>query len=174
MDRGSLLTLPNIVSLSRLVLAAAFVAVADTALRLVFIVAATLTDYFDGWLARRQHTATKWGALIDPLADRAFVFTAVCVYLFGGAITPTQYFVILSRDLATAVGFVLARSIAWLRPVEFKARWPGKVVTTLQLGTLVAVLVSPAAVPRLVLLLGVASAIAIVDYVVALWRQRHT
>ena len=49
----------------------------------------------------------------------------------------------ISRDLMTAVGFLVARVIPWLRPVQFKARFSGKLVTVLQLVTFVALLRFP-------------------------------
>lgn len=172
MDRGTLVSLPNAVSMSRLLLAVAFVAANDARVRLGLIGAASLTDYLDGWIARRQHTTSDWGALIDPLADRIFVFTAVCVYLVSHAISTVQYFVLISRDLMTAIGFLVARSVPMLRPVHFRARPLGKIVTVLQLLTLIAVLALPGAVARLIVLVGVASALAIADYTMALWNQR--
>src|SRR5262245_23153802 len=102
MESARLMTLPNAVSLSRLVLAAAFVATRDPVLRVSLIVVATLTDFLDGWLARRRSSATKWGALIDPIADRAFVFAAVSSFLLSGEITSMQYFLVLLRDIMTA------------------------------------------------------------------------
>ena len=122
MAQPALLTLPNVISLSRLVLAAGFVIASGPRERVVLIVVAALSDFLDGWLARRSGAATRWGALIDPVADRAFVFTAICVYLFEGLVTTGQYFAFLARDLATAIGFLVARSVSWLRPVEFKER----------------------------------------------------
>ena len=37
-----------------------------------FVVAA-LTDFVDGWLARRLHAETIWGAILDPIADKVLV-----------------------------------------------------------------------------------------------------
>ncbi len=165
------MTLPNIVSLSRLVLAAAFIAVSDNAVRVALIVAAGVTDFLDGWLARRQHTSSSMGALIDPIADRAFVLTALSVYLYDGTITTADYFIVLSRDFATALGFVVARVVPWLRPAVFQARMLGKTVTVLQLTLLVVVLVWRAPVDLLVLAIGAFSAASIVDYTLALWRH---
>ena len=172
MNRGAIFSLPNVVSMSRVVLAAGFVGARGAEERLALIGVASVTDFLDGWLARRRNAATRWGALIDPIADRIFVLTAVSAFLISGELTTWQYFVLLSRDIMTAVGFLVARLVPWLRPVEFKARYLGKVVTTLQLATFIAILAYPDLVTFLVLLVGVASAAAIVDYTYALWRAR--
>ena len=172
MDRGAFLTLPNMLSMSRLVLAAGFLGAGSPATRLALIATASITDFLDGWLARRRSASTQWGALLDPIADRAFVFAAVCAYLFEGALTTAQYFMLLSRDIATAIGFVVARSVPWLRPIAFRARMLGKVVTALQLVTLIAVLITPERVETLVLVVAILSAASIVDYTLTLWRER--
>ena len=170
--RRTLGTLPNILSASRLVLAAGFVAAGAAETRMGLIGAAAVTDMLDGWLARRVKATSRWGALLDPVADRVFVLTVVGTFLFTGALSTGAYFVLIMRDLATAVGFLVARVIPWLRPVQFKARRLGKVVTVLQLVTLLAVLAYPAAVPLLLVAVALCSALAIVDYTAALWRAR--
>ncbi|HUQ83243.1 MAG TPA: CDP-alcohol phosphatidyltransferase family protein [Gemmatimonadaceae bacterium] len=174
MSRERLMTLPNAVSMSRLVFAAAFVGLREPTVRLALVIVASVTDVLDGWIARRQHATTRSGALIDPIADRFFVFAALCAYLFEGAISTAAYVALLSRDIMTAIGFLVARSVPWLRSVEFRARWLGKVVTALQLLTLMAVLLTPAAVPWLVITVGAASAASIADYTLTLWRERAT
>src|SRR5688572_20097303 len=63
MSRERLMTLPNVVSMSRLVLAAAFIALRAPSSRLVLLLVASVTDVLDGWLARRQHAVTRYGAL---------------------------------------------------------------------------------------------------------------
>lgn len=165
------LNLPNAVSLSRLVLAAAFIALDNNAIRIALIVAAAFTDFLDGWLARRQHTASSMGALIDPIADRAFVLAALSVYLYDGKLTTPEYFIVLSRDFATAIGFLVARVVPWLRPAVFQARMLGKTVTVLQLTLLVVIPLWRAPVDALVLLIGAFSAASIVDYTLALWHR---
>src|SRR5213076_2341513 len=127
--RAGLRALPNIISSSRLLLAAGFVVTRDVDTRLGLVGLAAVTDVLDGWVARRGNWASRWGALIDPFADRVFVLVAVSTFLFTGALSTLGYFVMLSRDLMTAVGFLVARAVSWLRPVEFKARLSGKVVT---------------------------------------------
>lgn len=172
--RRALGRLPNLLSCSRLVLAAGFVASGATEARVGLIGAAAVTDFLDGWLARRVHATSRWGAMLDPFADRVFVLTVVGTLLFTGALSTTEYFIFIMRDLATAAGFLVARCIPWLRPVEFKARALGKVVTVLQLATLVAVLVLPESVPLLLAGVATASLLSIADYTLALWRARAT
>ena len=171
MDRG-VLTLPNIISLSRIVLAAMFVVIPDTAARVALILIAAATDYLDGWVARRQALVSRIGALIDPFADRVFVLAAITTFLFGGAITTAQYFMLIARDLATAIGFLVARAVSWLRDATFEARLSGKIVTVLQLIALTAVLLAPERAPLLIVGVAIYSAWAIIDYTLMLWRVR--
>jgi len=170
--RATLRALPNIISSSRVLLAAGFVAVPNAETRLGLVGLAAITDFLDGWLARRARWTTRWGALIDPIADRVFVLVAVSTFLFTGALTTLGYFVMISRDLMTAVGFLVARAVPWLRPVEFKARFSGKLVTGLQLFTFVCLLRFPAWVNLCLWVVGIMSAFSIIDYTVALWRAR--
>lgn len=168
----SLITLPNTLSLSRIVLALAFVLLSDPWARVVLIAVAGVTDFMDGWLARHGKTETSAGALIDPLADRIFVFVAISTYLFEGELTTGQYFLFLTRDIATAVGFLVAKIIPTLRPAVFRARMLGKIVTVLQLLTLVMILILPELTDFLIVAIAVVSAGSIVDYTIALWRGR--
>jgi phosphatidylglycerophosphate synthase len=172
MTRGAVFTLPNSISLSRLVLALGFVLIGGAWERVAIIVVAGLTDFVDGWLARHEREETETGALIDPLADRIFVFVAISVYLVEGRFTAGEYFIFLARDIATAVGFLVAKIVPWLRPAVFRARMLGKIVTVFQLVALVAVLIIPEFTRPLVLAIGIVSVAAIVDYTVALWRGR--
>jgi CDP-diacylglycerol--glycerol-3-phosphate 3-phosphatidyltransferase/cardiolipin synthase len=172
MSRDSLATVPNVLSLSRLGLAAVFVVVQEPLYRFGVLVLAALTDFLDGWFARRANLTSRWGALLDPITDRIFVFTAVCVFLFERQLTTLQYFVLIFRDIMTAIGFLVAKSVSWLRPITFRARLAGKLVTTLQLATLIAVLLRPDMVRGLVVAVGIVAVIAVVDYTLLLWRER--
>ena len=170
--RATLRALPNIISSSRVLLAAGFAVAADPDRRLGLVGLAAVTDFLDGWIARRGRWTSRWGALIDPFADRVFAIVAVSTFLILGSLSVAGFFVLISRDIATAVGFIVAKIVPWLRPVEFKARWSGKVVTTLQLITFVMLLRVPEYVTACVWLVGIASAVSIVDYTLALWRAR--
>jgi phosphatidylglycerophosphate synthase len=172
MNRSALFTLPNSISLSRVVLALAFVLVSEPWDRIALIAVAGFTDFMDGWLARHDRSESRAGALIDPLADRIFVFVAISTYLVEGQLSTSQYFIFLTRDLATAAGFVVAKIIPTLRPAVFRARMFGKIVTVVQLVTLAVIILMPELTRLLVLTIGVISAASIVDYTIALWRGR--
>ena len=172
MNRSALFTIPNTVSLSRVVLALAFVLVSDPWDRIALIAVAGFTDFIDGWLARHEKSESTAGALLDPLADRIFVFVAISTYLVEGLLTTGQYFVFLTRDLATAAGFIVAKIIPTLRPAVFRARMLGKIVTVLQMITLVTIILLPETTRFLILAIGIVSLASIVDYTIALWRGR--
>lgn len=171
-SRAELRRLPNVLSLSRLLLAILFVPAGRSA-RVVLICVAAATDFFDGWLARRSHATTPWGALVDPMADRVFVVVAIVTYVLNGELSPAESLLLLARDIATALGFVVARAVPALRGVEFKARLPGKIVTVLQLMTLIALVVGARPLMPLIVLVAVASAFAIADYTHAVVQRRR-
>jgi CDP-diacylglycerol--glycerol-3-phosphate 3-phosphatidyltransferase len=170
--RSSLRSIPNVVSLSRVILAVAFVMERDGNARIWIVLAAAVTDMLDGWLARRAGLVSRFGALVDPFADRVFVLVAVSTFVYEGTLTTAEYFVMISRDLMTAVGFLVARAVSWLQPVEFRARPSGKLVTALQMLTFIALLRMPNAVNPMIWAVGIASLYSIVDYTWALWRAR--
>jgi phosphatidylglycerophosphate synthase len=172
MSRRALFNLPNTISLSRVVLAVAFVLVSEPWDRIALIGVAGFTDLMDGWFARHGKNESTAGALLDPLADRIFVFVAISTYLFQGVLSTGQYFVFLTRDIATAVGFLVAKIIPTLRPAVFRARLLGKIVTVVQLITLVAMVILPELTDALIATIGVISIASIVDYTIALWRGR--
>jgi CDP-diacylglycerol--glycerol-3-phosphate 3-phosphatidyltransferase len=96
--------LPNAITLSRLVLTAVFVA--GTAfgsavghwIALVSFVIAAISDFVDGWLARKLGMVTPLGKLLDPVADKVLVGSAY-VYLSASNLCPVWItVVILARE----------------------------------------------------------------------------
>ena len=172
MRRRTSLALLNALSLSRLPLAVFFVFMEDPLARVGLVAAAALTDFLDGWIARHKHLESYWGALIDPIADRGFVMVALLTFMLEGQLTPLEFGILVVRDVATGLGFVVSRLVPQFRKVMFKARMLGKVVTTLQLLALMAVLVVPVLVRPLVVVVGLTALASVADYTLAVWRAR--
>jgi CDP-diacylglycerol--glycerol-3-phosphate 3-phosphatidyltransferase len=171
-QRVGVLTLPNLISSSRVALALGFVASDAVPTRLALLGIASFTDVLDGWLARRTQVTSRFGALLDPVADRLFVLGVVIAYVAGGQLALWQAVVIMFRDVMSVIGFFVARNVSWLRPIPFKARLAGKAVTVVQLVTFLAVLIRPTVVNPLIWLVAVLGLIATVDYTLMLWRER--
>jgi phosphatidylglycerophosphate synthase len=167
------LTVPNLLSLSRFPLAAAFAFAEGTPTRLALIGMVSATDLLDGWMARRGGRATWIGALLDPVADKTFVLVALSVFLLNGVLATRDYFLLLSRDLATAVGFLVAYKLPGLDPARFKARMPGKILTVLQLLAILLLVTSPGAMRWLIPVVVAVSVVAIADYTLMLHRTRY-
>ena len=172
MPRSAIFTLPNLVSSSRVVLAVGFVAIDAAPTRLALIGIASLTDFLDGWLARRAPVVSRFGALLDPIADRLFVLGVVISYVLGGQLSAWQAVALMIRDVMSVIGFFVARNVSWLRAIPFKARPIGKVVTVLQLATFIAVLLAPSFVSVLVIVVAAFGVAATIDYTLMLWRER--
>jgi cardiolipin synthase (CMP-forming) len=170
---AALLTLPNVITLARLPLAVLFLFASTTAERLTILGMASASDFIDGWLARRSRRTTRSGALLDPIADKTFVLAALTAFVRTEALSTGAYFLILARDFATAIGFLVAWRLPGLDPRNFKARMSGKIVTVLQLTAILALTVSPQSMRWLVPVIGVASAISIIDYTLVLHRTRQ-
>jgi CDP-diacylglycerol--glycerol-3-phosphate 3-phosphatidyltransferase len=95
-----------------------------------FILAA-LTDLVDGWLARRGKQETSIGKLLDPLADKLLVSTALIVLLAMGRIpiwATWMVVVIVGRELAVTG----LRGLASARGQVMAASWLGKLKTLSQ------------------------------------------
>jgi cardiolipin synthase len=122
----------------RLPLAAAFPFVHQPAWQLALVGAVAASDFFDGMLARR-FGGSRTGAVLDPIADKFFMAVAFLTVARSGLLPPLEIAGVLSRDIVAALGYVGAW--LWRRPMALPARAGGKVVTVLQLLTLVACIV---------------------------------
>ena len=95
-----------------------------------FVIAA-VTDFFDGWLARRMNATSIWGAILDPIADKVLVCGAVLGLLCEGAnpavVLPAA--LILFREFTVSALREVAAGKAVKLPVTVLAKWK----TTLQL-----------------------------------------
>lgn len=168
---GELWTVPNLVSLSRLPLLVGIALLLESPWRYPLFALIVLSDGLDGWLARRLDQTTELGAMLDPALDK---LTALVLFLvlFPRTGLAWEYLVLFfARDL-----FVV--SLAPLVPLygfdtsKVQARKLGKVATNLQFLTMIAMLIPHVLATRaLMWALGLASALAIADYVVFVVRE---
>ncbi len=132
---GRVWTVANVLSLSRLPLAAVFAAVPDAGVRVAVLAAAAATDLLDGWTARRFGPSSL-GAKVDPVTDKIFYLTAFAVLALSRALAPLEVLGVLLRDILTPVGYLA--SVVARRPFMTPARAGGKAVTVGQSMTLCA------------------------------------
>lgn len=105
-------TIPNALSFFRLALVPVFlgfVIVGEDALALLVLVVSSITDFLDGWLARRLNQVSRLGQLLDPAADRLYIFAALIGLAWREVIPWWLVAVIVARDVMLAVlGVILA------------------------------------------------------------------
>jgi cardiolipin synthase len=96
------LTVPNALSFLRLALVPVFLVLivrGEDALALLVLVVSSVTDFLDGLIARRFNQITRLGQLLDPLADRLFIFAAL-IGLAIREVLPWWFLaVIIAREL---------------------------------------------------------------------------
>ncbi|MDR1564629.1 MAG: CDP-diacylglycerol--glycerol-3-phosphate 3-phosphatidyltransferase [Oscillospiraceae bacterium] len=99
--------------------------------------AASLTDYFDGKIARARNLITDFGKLMDPVADKLLVAAAFICFIANGLASPWTLIIILAREfLVTSVRMVSAS-----RGVVIPANNWGKAKTVSQIVAIILVMV---------------------------------
>ena len=156
------LTPANILSLSRIPLGILFLAVSDQVGLALIVSAGALTDLLDGWIARITGTMSEIGALLDPFCDRIFVLLGLISFIPTGHLDWAGMLVLVLRDLYTG-GVYLVQRVAG-RLVPFQSRPIGKVTTALQVLALFTLIFRPELINGPIVLVGVASVMAIIDY----------
>ncbi len=133
--RAELLILPNMLTLGRVAaipVVMLFIWKGDPSDCLIaawLYSAATITDFFDGWLARRQGLVTVMGQFLDPLADKLIVMAMLCTLVALHRVPAWLVVVILAREM-TINGL---RAIASSEGLLIAAGQDGKLKTALQM-----------------------------------------
>lgn len=95
----------------------------------LLFVLASVTDFFDGYIAREWDQKTLLGAIIDPLADKMLTLAAFLGLMMMGAASAWAIYIIIIREL-----FITGiRTVAVSEGVDIKASWAGKVKTVFQM-----------------------------------------
>ncbi len=98
------LSLPNQLTLLRILLTPvfAYLILSESSLNrqlsLVVFVIAALTDWYDGWIARKMGYTSRWGMFLDPLADKILSSAALLVYVGLGLVDAWMVWIVIVRD----------------------------------------------------------------------------
>ena len=105
------LNIPNLLTWLRIVLIPLFVGIYyfekswvtlpnQNLVATVIFTLAAVTDWFDGWLARRLNQTSAFGAFLDPVADKLMVAAALIVLLQLGRVDAIVVLIIIGREIA--------------------------------------------------------------------------
>jgi CDP-diacylglycerol---glycerol-3-phosphate 3-phosphatidyltransferase len=137
------MNLPNKLTLSRLILTVAFLVAIFSRVRfhetiaLLLFVAAGISDYLDGEIARRRQLITNFGILMDPLADKVMACSAFIAFVGVDWLPAWMAVIIVARELAITGLRLLAAS----KNVVLAAERFGKDKTISQIVAIIAMLV---------------------------------
>lgn len=102
----------------------------DTIGAMAFIIAA-VTDWLDGWLARRWKQTTMFGAFLDPVADKLMVSAALLILLDLNRVDSFIVLIIIGREIT------ITALREWMATIGARGsvavNWLGKVKTTAQM-----------------------------------------
>ncbi len=94
----------------------------------IFVIA-SVTDFFDGYIAREFNQITTLGAILDPLADKMLTLAAFLGLMMMHRASPWAIYLILTREL-----FITGLRVSAIdRGIDISASWMGKVKTVAQM-----------------------------------------
>lgn len=135
-------TLPNALTALRIFLVpllVVFLLTEYTLVGLTVFIIASLTDWFDGYLARSRKQITTLGQLLDPIADKLLVSAAFISLVELGLAPAWMVVIIIGRELAISG----LRIVAADQGVQVPASSLGKYKTTVQMVTVVLLILGP-------------------------------
>jgi len=139
-----MLNLPNVLSLIRILLVPLIVVVLLTEVEdkefigLGLFLAASATDFLDGFIARRRQQVTKLGQLLDPAADKILTSAAFISLVELGLVSAWMVVIVVAREFAVSA----LRSVAALQSRAIPASSAGKIKTGLQIAAISLAIVS--------------------------------
>lgn len=172
-------SLPNVLSLIRILLVPLLVVVLLTEFEgkefvgLGLFLFAAVTDFLDGYIARRWGKVTRLGQLLDPAADKILTSAAFISLVEMGRAPAWVVVAMVAREFAVST----LRSVAASQHVVIAAAWSGKVKTVVQIVAISALIIQPRLGPLELLgpiSLYAALAIAVYSGVEYGWRYAST
>ena len=135
-------TLPNALTVLRIFLVpllVVFLLTEYTGFGLVIFLAASITDWFDGYLARRRRQVTTLGQLLDPVADKLLISAAFISLVELGLAPAWMVVIIIGRELSVTG----LRAIAADQQVTIPSSFLGKYKMGAQVITVVLLILGP-------------------------------
>jgi CDP-diacylglycerol--glycerol-3-phosphate 3-phosphatidyltransferase/cardiolipin synthase len=130
-DRRWLILIPNVLTVVRLGLTVAFIFV-DPAWWAWIVIAAALSDFADGFLARRYKLTSWIGGLLDAVADKAFTVTVLVTYILTERLQWWQALLLVTRDIVVAFSAIYAAAQReWPSFKRMGSRRLGKITTAM-------------------------------------------
>ena len=126
------MNLPNKLTTLRMILVPVFIVLyllGYSIPALVVFVVASFTDYLDGYLARKYNLVTDYGKIMDPLADKLLVTSALVCMVQTALVPAWMVIVILAREFAITG----LRAVAAGQGKVIAAAWSGKIKTVTQM-----------------------------------------
>ncbi len=137
------MNLPNRLTIVRILLTFVFLffafqaGVISKVVALVVFLFASLTDFCDGYYAKKYNLISDFGKIMDPIADKFLVLTAFFIFMMVHLVQTWMFLAILAREVI--VTFV--RLQAMRRGIILAAEQAGKIKTVLQIVAIVAILI---------------------------------
>jgi cardiolipin synthase len=113
--RPVLLNVPNLLSLSRLLLVPVFLYLLlgpeEDAWAIAILIYSGATDYFDGKIARAWNQTSRLGELLDPVADRLYILATLFAFVVRDIIPWWLAAILIGRDVVLALTLLVLRSV---------------------------------------------------------------
>ena len=166
------MNLPNKLTVARVIAVPFFVAaymlgtmtVSCFWIALVIFIVASFTDMLDGKIARKRNLVTNFGKIMDPLADKILVYSALCLMVADGTVPGWMFIVILAREFAVSG----MRTVAASEGIVVAAGMTGKIKTVLQM-VAIPVLILAHALPQYSIIMLIGMIVFWASLVMTIW-----
>lgn len=145
------MNLPNQLTVARILAVPFFVAAFMLGYGIpafILFIIASFTDFLDGRIARARGLVTNFGKIMDPLADKCLVYSALCLLIEVGVIPAWSLIIILAREFAVSG----MRTVAASEGTVIAAGMSGKIKTALQMIAVSVLILATGTFPKLMLL----------------------
>ncbi len=165
------MNLPNKLTMARIIMVpivmALMIAQQNIAALIVFAIA-SITDFLDGYIARKYNLVSSFGKIMDPLADKLLAFGALIAFIQIGIVSVWAPIIIIAREF-----FVTSmRVVAVSKGKVIAASWWGKIKTNVQLFAIIFALLLYKSYPQLAgILIWVAAIFTIASWIAYIFEN---